>query len=46
MMPFLSVFLLPEAVVVVVKVEAVVVFAKETWEAWGAEETLNMPALV
>jgi hypothetical protein len=46
MMPFLSVFLLPEAVVVVVKVETVVVFSKETREAGGAEETPNTPALV
>ena len=45
-MPFLSVFLLPEAVVVVVKVEAVVVFAKETQEAGGAEEIPNMLAPV
>jgi hypothetical protein len=43
MMLFLSVFLLPEVVVAVVIVE---VFAKETWEAGGAEETPNMPALM
>jgi hypothetical protein len=36
MMPFLSVFLLLEAVV----------FSKETWEPGGAEETLNTLALV
>jgi hypothetical protein len=46
MIPFLSVFLLPEAAGVVAEVEAVVVSAKETQEAGGRGETLNTLALV